>query len=189
MVITIFVRHSKGCKYAGDKFCRRCNCRKHFRWTQNGKQYGRKVGTWSWEEADKRRRELEDQLAGRVPEETHDSLPLAQAIETFDANKEAQGIKPRVRAMYTRELRRLRDFSEARTLFTVKQALTIDNLVSFRATWMALYKSSYSRSVVQKHLNHFLRFCFNAGWIDRIPKLSPIRVYEPETEPLTEADY
>jgi hypothetical protein len=31
-VITIFVRHSKGCKYSGDEFCRRCNCRKHFRY-------------------------------------------------------------------------------------------------------------------------------------------------------------
>ncbi len=189
MVITIFVRHSEGCKYAGDEFCRRCNCRKHFRWTQNGKQYRRKAGTRSWEQADKKRRELEDQLAGRVTEEKHEGLLLAQALETFDANKEAQGIKPRVRAMYKRELKRLREFSEARTLFTVRQALTIDNLIALRATWTPVYKSSYSRSVVQKHLNHFLRFCYNAGWIDRIPKLSPIKVDEPETEPLTETEY
>jgi integrase len=189
MVITIFVRHSADCKYAGDEFCRRCNCRKHFRWTQNGKQYRRKADTRSWEQADKKRRELEDQLAGRVSKETHEGLLLAQAIETFAANKEAQGIKPRVRAMYARELKRLRNFSEARALFTVQQALTIDNLIALRATWTAVYKSSYSRSGVQKHLNHFLRFCFNAGWIDRIPKLSPIKVDEPETEPLTEAEY
>ena len=43
--------------------------------------------------------------------------------------------------------------------------------------------------MVQKHLNHFLRFCYNAGWIDRIPKLSPIKIDEPETEPLTDAEY
>src|SRR5437762_14250689 len=98
-LITIFVRHSADCKYAGDEFCKRCNCRKHFRWTQNGKQYRRKAGTRSWEQADKKRRELEDQLAGRVPEETHNGLLLTQAIETFDANKAAQGIKPQVRPM------------------------------------------------------------------------------------------
>ena len=34
--ITIFVRHSTDCKYKGDEFYRRCNCRKHFRWFANG---------------------------------------------------------------------------------------------------------------------------------------------------------
>jgi hypothetical protein len=94
-----------------------------------------------------------------------DGLLPAQAIETFDANKAARGITPRVRAMYIRELKRLRDFSESKGLLTVKRALTIDNLIALRATWTPIYKSSYSRATVQKHLNHFLRFCYNAGWI------------------------
>ena len=34
-----------------------------------------------------------------------------------------------------------------------------------------------------------LRFCYNAQWIDRIPKLSPIKIDAPDTEPLTEAEY
>jgi len=51
-LITIFVRHSADCKYAGDEFCKRCNCRKHLRWTQDGKQYRRKAGTRSWQEAE-----------------------------------------------------------------------------------------------------------------------------------------
>lgn len=29
-VIVIYVRHSADCKYAGDKFCRRCRCWKHY---------------------------------------------------------------------------------------------------------------------------------------------------------------
>ena len=189
MVVTIFVRHSIGCKYAGDEFCKRCNCRKHFRWTQNGKQFRRKAGTRSWAEAEDEKRRLEDQLAGRVPEEPREGLLLEKAIETFDANKAAQGIKPRVRAMYARELKRLRNFSEGRGLMTVQQALTIDNLIALRTTWTPVYKSSDSRAVVQKHLNHFLRFCYNAAWIDRIPKLSPIKIDAPATEPLTDAEY
>ncbi len=189
MVVSIFVRHSVGCKYSGDEFCKRCNCRKHFRWTQNGKQFRRKAGTRSWAEAEDEKRRLEDQLAGRVPEKPREGLLLEKAIETFDANKAAQGIKPRVRAMYTRELKRLRVFSEGRGLLTVHRAITIDNLIALRATWPAVYPSSYSRLVVQKHLNHFLRFCYNAAWIERIPKLSPIKVDEPETEPLTDEEY
>ena len=42
---------------------------------------------------------------------------------------------------------------------------------------------------VQAYLKHFLNFTFNAGWIPRVPKLSPIKVAQPETEPLTDAQY
>ena len=57
-VITIFGRHATGCKYAGDEFCKRCDCRKHFRWTKDGKQYRQKAGTRSWEEAEELKRQL-----------------------------------------------------------------------------------------------------------------------------------
>jgi len=188
-LITIFVRHAADCKYAGDEFCKRCQCRKHLRWTQNGKQFRKKTGTRSWIGAEEKKRELEDQLAGRDPEPKQEGLLLSEAISTFESNKEAQGIKPKVLSMYRRELKRLCEFSERRGLMTVKRALTIDNLIALRATWTPVYKSSYSRAVVQKHLNHFLRFCYNAAWIERIPKLSPIKIVEPETEPLTDAEY
>ena len=38
-VVTIYVRHSAGCKYEGDEFARRCDCRKHLRWTHNGTRF------------------------------------------------------------------------------------------------------------------------------------------------------
>src|ERR1035441_410344 len=116
-LITVFVRHSKLCPYVGDEFCKRCKCRKHLRWSQNGKQYRMKTGARSWAGAEEKKRELEAQLSGRVPETSPEGgLLLIQAIETFDANKQAQGVKPRVRAMYARELGRLLDFSERRGL-------------------------------------------------------------------------
>jgi integrase/recombinase XerD len=188
-VITIFVRHSPGCKYAGDEFCKRCNCRKHFRWTQGGKQFRQKAGTRSWAEAEENKQRLTDQIMGRKPERPAEGLLLRDAIETFEANKKAQGVKPRVLNMYKRELKRLREFSEARGIFAVHLALTIENLIALRATWNETYPSSNSRAVVQKHLNNFLKFCYNAGWIDRQPRLSPIKIDEPETEPLTDAEF
>ncbi len=188
-LITIFVRHSKECTYVGDEFCKRCKCKKHLRWSQHGKQFRMKTGARSWVGAEDVKRNLEAQLSGRVHEKPANALLLAQAIEVFEANKQAQGIKVRVLNMYKRELKRLLAFSETRGLFTISQALTIDNLISLRTTWPAVYPSSYSRSVVQRHLNHFLRFCYNAAWIDRIPKLSRIKIDAPETEPLTDAEY
>ncbi len=188
-VVTILVRHSKGCKYEGDEFCKRCNCRKHLRWTLKGTQYRKAAGTRSWAQAEEVKRDLEDQLAGRLPESGAAGQLLIEAIKTFDANKEAQGVKPRVRSMYARELKRLREFSERQGFFTVAHALTIENLIALRATWNEVYPSSSSRAVVQKHLNNFLRFCYDAKWIDRIPRLSPIKIDSPETLPLTPAEY
>lgn len=62
-VITIFVRHKPTCKHAANEFSKRCDCRKHFRWIQDGKQYRKQADTRSWEQAEKHKRELEDFLA------------------------------------------------------------------------------------------------------------------------------
>ena len=64
-LITIFVRHSAGCKYAGDEFTKRCNCKKHVRWSQNGRQHRLRTGSRSWAGAEEKKRELEAQLSGR----------------------------------------------------------------------------------------------------------------------------
>ncbi len=188
-VITIFVRHAVDCKYADDEFSKRCNCRKHFRWTQGGKQFRRKANTRSWAEAEDNKAQLVDQLLGRSPVSKAAGQLLVEAIKTFDANKEAQGVKIRVRNMYARELKRLREFSERQGFVTVHQALTMENLIALRATWGDVYPSSSSRAVVQKHLNNFLRFCYDAKWIDRIPRLTPIKIDSPETLPLTATEY
>jgi integrase/recombinase XerD len=67
-ITTIFVRHAEGCKYAGDEFSKRCDRKKHLRWTANGKQHRRKTGAGSWAEAEDVKRSLDNQLAGRAPE-------------------------------------------------------------------------------------------------------------------------
>src|SRR4051794_13880263 len=113
-VITIFVRHSEGCKYAGDEFSRRCDCRKHFRWTKNGIQYRRKAGTRSWDEAEEIKRQLQDQLAGRTPETRpgDNARTLAEGIKVFLDDKRVQGVTPGVLGKYTRELERLQSYCE-----------------------------------------------------------------------------
>ena len=35
----------------------------------------------------------------------------------------------------------------------------------------------------------FLNYCYHAGWLTKVPKLDPIKVDEPPTTPLTEAEY
>src|SRR5271156_1697872 len=92
-LITIFVRHYPGCRYVGDEFEKRCHCRKHLRWSQDRKQQRVSAQTRSWSEAENKKRELEDQLAGRVPEvRAEEAQRTVQAsIDVFLKDKEVQG--------------------------------------------------------------------------------------------------
>jgi integrase/recombinase XerD len=187
MIITIFVRHTPGCKYAGDEFHKSCNCRKHFRWSKGGKQFRKTAGTRSWSEAEANKRRMEDQFAGRAPV-TDTPKTIADAVDSFLLSKKAQGVTPSTYAMVVRELDRLKAFTEGRGVHSVN-ALTLDVLIDFRDTWSAQYKSSYSQIVAQKRLKNFLRFCYDAGWLTRVPKLSGIKNVQPETQPLTADEY
>lgn len=190
-VVTIFVRHAADCKYRDDETYKQCKCRKHLRYFMNGKQRRVKAGTRSWVAAEAKKRELEDQLAGRPPQEGAEAvtLTLDKAVEVFSAKKKAEGISARVLARYDLLLTRLRTFSELHGHFTPARALTFENLIAFRGTWHADWQSSYTRKVMQFHLVHFLHTAHDAGWIAKVPRLSPIKADSPETLPLTDAEY
>lgn len=189
-VITIFVRHAEGCKYSGDEFSRRCNCRKHFRWTRNGTQYRQKAGTRSWEEAEEIKRQLQDQLAGRTVEpRAEDSVrSVSEAIGTFIKDKTVQGITPGVIKKYTLELGRLSQYCERKGVYTV-QGISRELLTDFCSTWEELYPSSYTRAKVRERCRSFLRYCFECKWLERIPALPKIKIEEPPTMPLTAKEY
>jgi integrase/recombinase XerD len=189
-IITIMVRHSKTCRYAGDEFCKRCSCRKHLRWSQGGKQYRKPAGTRSWAEAEKAKDRVEAQLSGRPAPKNESGFPLAEAIRLFRADKENQGVSETVKGKYERELDRLSKFCEGQRVpvFTV-QALTRELLIGYAATWPDYYGSTMTRYQVQARLKHFLRFCSDSGWLDRAPKLTRVRVDQPPTLPLTDKEY
>ncbi|MGA9559349.1 MAG: tyrosine-type recombinase/integrase [Terriglobales bacterium] len=186
-MVTIYVRHSPKCKYADDEFSKRCNCRKHLRWSKDGKQFRQKAGTRSWAEAEEQKRRLEDGLAGRAPSNP-ETKSLADAVKVFEADKKNQGLTPDVPRKYTRELARLRAFGEKHGVFTVP-GLTRDFLIAYQGDWLTLYPSSNTRSSVQARLKNFLRFCYDSKYLDRVPRLSSIKVDAPPTLPLTETEY
>jgi integrase/recombinase XerD len=187
-VITIFVRHSPGCKYAGDEFAKQCRCRKHLRWSLAGRQHRKKAGTRSWSEAEDVKRRLESQLRGDPIKVEDDAVSIRAALDSFIKNKEGQNISTDVVERNRRELGRLADFAENNGCFTVR-ALSLALLIEYRATWPKLYPSSSTRSLVLKRLRGFLRFCVDNGWLDRAPTLAPVKVDEPPTMPLTPAEY
>ena len=188
-LITIFVRHSPGCKYLGDEFCKRCNCRKHLRWSQNGKQHRKQAGTRSWTQAELVKADLADQLAGRVTEvRVTDAKTLTDARDAFLKGKKVKNISPGMYAKYELDTSRLVKFCEARGVFTVP-GLDLELLTDYKATWPALYPSTNTQHVVQLCLRVFLNYCHQAGWLTKVPKLDPIKIDQPPTTPLTEAEY
>ena len=81
--VTVFVRPSEGCKYNGDETWRRCDCRKHLRWSKDGKQHKRSAKTRPWTQAEDEKRRLEEQFnAGANPKtlETSDRKTLERAV-------------------------------------------------------------------------------------------------------------
>jgi integrase/recombinase XerD len=189
-VITIFVRHSADCKYVGDEFNKRCDCKKHLRWTQNGVQHRRKTGTRSWAGAEEKKRELEDQLAGRLPTrpEQPEGKLIRDAVDAFIQEKELADLGKPQQARYKLELDRFTAFCESSNAYAV-QRVTPDIVNGYKATWSRDYESTNTRKQVQVRLKAFLSFCVYHTWLDRVPKLAPVKVTEPPTEPLTDAEY
>ena len=189
-IITIFVRHGASCKYRGDEFEKRCRCPKHLRWSHERRQHRVSAHTRSWAEAEDKKREIEDQLAGRTPEvkPEQEHRDTQGCIDIFLQDKKNQGITEKVIGKYTRELARLREFCEHNRVFTV-QGITRELLTAFCATWPEIYPSSTTRSKVRERVRSFLRYCYEAQWIPRIPPLPKIKIDEPPTMPLTAAEY
>jgi integrase/recombinase XerD len=196
-IITIFVRHKPGCKYAGDEFTKadeftkRCTCPKHFRWSLGGKQFRRKAGTRSWAEAEENKAKLMAQLSGKVvdaPAEAPDKQTIRGAKDIFVQAKEVRRISAGAVQRYRSELARFVTFCENAGVYTV-DGINMVLLLNYKATWPSIYKSSTTQLIVQKRLSGFLHFCRDNGWIKTIPKLDPVKVSEPPTLPLSEAEY
>ena len=129
-LITIFVRHTAACKYAGDEFNKRCGCKKHLRYSLKGKQYRVKTGQRSWAGAEQVKRKLEAQLTGRL---THVLTALGHELGSFFARRRGE-LKPSPLTKREHEVLALADAGLA--VGTICERLTI------------------SRSTVKTHFEH-----------------------------------
>ncbi len=192
-VITIFVRHATNCSHKADELYKRCDCRKHLRWTHNGKQYRRAANTRTWAEAERVKRDIEDQLSAK-PGETpavakEDSArTIESCITLFAQDKQVQGVDPRSIRQYKLELARLREYCQTQGVFTIP-GVTRELLTGFAATWETFYPSSFTRMRVRERLSGFLNFCFEAQYIVRKPKLPRILLDYQPTMPLSAEEY
>ena len=176
-----------------DEFFKNCKCSKHLRWSSDGKQY-RQSRTWSI--AEERRREVEARFAESDPAKPVEGVKLEaksattteRAIELFLSDKRSQGLETAVLKKYERELGRFNDFMGKRCRYFPRE-IRLEDLTEFRATWRVAYPLLDEPGKVQERLRAFLRYCYESEMIDRVPKLSLIKVDEALTLPLSEVQY
>jgi integrase/recombinase XerD len=166
-IITIFVRHAAACKYAGDEFSKRCSCRKHFRWTQNGKQHRRKAGTRSWVEAEEQKRKLEDQLGGRKPNPDEEKrTPVEDAVKLFMEAKRNDGLEPPSLAKLQKTVDRIQAFSENAGIFYLED-VDLTHVTTW--PWTQFFTTTHALRNNQSRVKSFFRYFENAGVLPKNP--------------------
>ena len=89
---------------------------------------------------------------------------------------------------YTLWLGRLRTYCEGRGVFVVK-GITRELVTGFCVDWPELYPSTYTRAKLRERYKSFLRYCYEAQWLERVPAWPKIKIEEPPTMPLTAEEY
>jgi len=187
-IIAIFVRHTPDCKFKGDEFSRRCQCKKHLRWSHGGKQFRKAANTRSWAEAEEVKREIVDQLAGRAPAPVEAAHTIGECTGLFITEKTLEGISTFGVGDYKREMGRLERYCGSKGVFTVG-FITRELMLSYMSTWPALYPSSWTRWRNRSRLNSFLYYCERHEWIRKAPLLPKIVPDEQPTTPLTPEEF
>ena len=164
-IITIFVRHASGCKYAGDEFAKGCKCRKHFRWSQGGTQHRQKAGTRSWAEAEAGKRRLEDSLAGRVVLAQPKTATVANAVAEW-VKMRAQSKKQNVKAEKLGEL--LVEWCQKQNILTIGE-ITPAQAMQFRLSLPYRSGDSSSLKVHWSVIAGFFRWCKGMGYVETSP--------------------
>jgi integrase/recombinase XerD len=193
--ITIFVRHSSRCRHKGKPFYKSCDCRKHLRYSYRGRQTTVSAKTRSWQTAAEVRHDLEERFSNSAAgaqsssaERRESRATVARAVELFLVDKQSQGIDSTAYKKHVRELGRFAEHCSRSGLLFVDE-IRLDVLTLYRASWSGQYASSRTRSKVQERLRGFLRYCYEAGMLSQVPRLSPIKVTAAPTLPLSESEY
>jgi integrase/recombinase XerD len=172
-LITIFVRHAADCKYVGDEFCKRCDCKKHFRWTRNGKQFRKAAGTRVWAEADRKKRELEDAMSGKAkPQDAVKRMTVEDACERFMQAKKNEGLEQL-------SLDKLQKVTDRIQTFCIKDGLTFADEIDLThvSNWnWDYFKTTHSQRTNQGRVRAFFRFLHTAGVISKNPAASWKRI-------------
>ena len=104
----VFTEHSPSCKHKGNRFWRRCNCRKWLYVPVTRRRISAK--TRSWEAAEK----LAKELAHGEPTDAPTGKSVRMAVQSFVEDKRQQGLSKSWERKLDRELGDLTEWCESR---------------------------------------------------------------------------
>ena len=190
--IAIFVRHSEDCPHKDDELYKKCHCRKHLRWTWEGKQYRRSAKTRSWATSEQERHKLAAQYEeSGQPAEDNKPTTIEQAIAAFTAEKSGGQKSGNTLAKYKLTLSRLLGYCAKQNLIFMRE-ITLAHLSAYRAEWNKVYSTAFALRNEQSRIRAFFTYCTNAQMISFNPAkaLSPIKVTDEDfkVDPFTEAE-
>jgi len=192
-LISVYTRHSEGCKYAGDRFHKQCKCKKWVEYFHNGKQYRVSAKTRSWAIAEEVKRTLEEQFkngvtAPAVAPASTGRATVKEKAALFITGKEGENVSIAVLRKYRHELPRFEAFLSKRSKFYPSD-ITLDDLVEYRATWNELSKITQQK--MQERLRAFLKFACPKDNLFDLLKLKGIRIKaadRPKPQPFTDQE-
>jgi integrase/recombinase XerD len=193
-LISVYTRHSEGCKHEGDRFHKQCKCKKWVEYFHNGKQYRVSAKTRSWAIAEEVKRTLEEQFKNGVtaPAVTAPSSTRRATVKEkaalFITGKEGENVSIAVLRKYRYELPRFEAFLSKRSKFYPSD-ITLDDLVEYRATWNELSKITQQK--MQERLRAFLKFACPKDNLFDLLQLKGIRIKakdRPKPQPFTDAE-
>jgi integrase/recombinase XerD len=191
--ITVFVRHTPTCKYRDDETWRRCSCRKHLRWTHNGKQFRQSAKTRSWQRAEDEKRRLENRFEGNadtVAPVAKANQTIEQAIQTFITAKQTEGCSHSTARKLRFQLGLFQGFMAERSKLFPHE-ITATDVIEFRAAWT--WKSGLTKQKAQQNIRSFLRMACRENLPDLLAALKTIRLAKSdiarlEPQPFTEEE-
>jgi len=173
MTISVYTRHIAECPKKGDKSWRRCRCPKWlYAYRGPGDELRTSAKTRSWEKAELKARELEQEFAARdaavrqgfAPTRADEGLMTIDAVvKRYIDDKREQGCsEATITKVTTLFEKQFAEWTRGKGLAYLAE-ITLDHLEEFRKTWKD--KSSLGRKKKQERVVGFFYFCMRHGWI------------------------
>ena len=100
MALFVYARHISDCPKKSDRFWKRCRCPKWIRGVLSGSTIRQTADTRSWEKAEDKRRQLEEEAeqhaaairTGEAPSRTSEPISVKDAVKRFLASKRNENL-------------------------------------------------------------------------------------------------
>lgn len=174
-VLTIYRRHRSKCKFADDRYSKRCRCALWAKGTLEGKPYQKSLKTRSWERANQIIRDIED---GKREKEQPKIITVKHALDAFVSDCERRNLTRSTLGKYRNLSRYLQAFCGTKRVFEITQ---IDTGLC-RSFTSSRVLSARTSSKELERLRAFFRFCVENDWITKNPAKS-IKAPQVKTAP------